>query len=116
MAKRSIHCPLSDLFPELAAAWKVAEGPARKARKIDDTPRELTKHEVKWNTHLELCKEWKRTKGQFPKAKRKDKEEMRLYRWLQGCKPGGGSWTQDRWEKLNEAFGVGWEKECFPNA
>jgi hypothetical protein len=23
-------------------------------------------------------------------------------------------WTQARWEKLNEAFGEGWEKECFP--
>jgi len=37
-----------------------------------------------------------------------------LYRWLQECKPGGRSWTQARWEKLNEAFGEGWEKECFP--
>jgi hypothetical protein len=25
------------------------------------------------------------------------------------------NWTQARWEKLNEAFGEGWEKECFPN-
>ena len=24
------------------------------------------------------------------------------------------NWTQARWEKLNEAFGEGWEKECFP--
>ena len=116
MAKRSIHCPLSDLFPELAAAWKVAEGPARKARKIDDTPRALTKHEEKWNTHLELCKEWKRTKGRFPKNNRKDKEEMKLYNWLRRCKPGGDMWTHARWEMLNVAFGVGWEKECFPNA
>jgi hypothetical protein len=30
------------------------------------------------------------------------------------CKPGGRNWTQARWEKLNEAFGEGWEKECFP--
>jgi hypothetical protein len=28
--------------------------------------------------------------------------------------PGGQNWTQARWEKLNEAFGEGWEKECFP--
>ena len=37
-----------------------------------------------------------------------------MYKWLQQCKPGGMNWTQARWEKLNEAFGEGWEKECFP--
>ena len=37
-----------------------------------------------------------------------------MYMWLQKCKPGGEAWTQARWEKLNEAFGEGWEKECFP--
>jgi hypothetical protein len=37
-----------------------------------------------------------------------------LYYWLRKCKPGGKCWTQARWEKLNEAFGEGWEKECFP--
>ena len=47
-------------------------------------------------------------------ANKKDKEENSLYNWLQKCKPGGANWTQARWEKLNEAFGEGWEKECFP--
>ena len=37
-----------------------------------------------------------------------------MYDWLKHCKPGGRDWTQARWEKLNEAFGEGWEKECFP--
>ena len=37
-----------------------------------------------------------------------------MYNWLTQCKPGGRNWTQARWEKLNEAFGEGWEKECFP--
>ena len=37
-----------------------------------------------------------------------------MYTWLQACKPGCQNWTQARWEKLNEAFGEGWEKECFP--
>jgi hypothetical protein len=45
---------------------------------------------------------------------KKDKEEMSLYQWLRHCGPGGQNWTQARWEKLNEAFGEGWEKECFP--
>jgi hypothetical protein len=73
-----------------------------------------TKAEEKWNARLEVCKEWKQTKGRFPKRNKKDKEENSLYNWLQECKPGGKCWTQARWEKLNEAFGEGWEKECFP--
>jgi hypothetical protein len=38
-----------------------------------------------------------------------------LYDWLKKCGPGCQNWTQARGEKLNEAFGEGWEKECFPN-
>ena len=37
-----------------------------------------------------------------------------MYDWLKKCGPGCQNWTQARWEKLNEAFGEGWEKECFP--
>jgi hypothetical protein len=129
MAKRKNYIPVSALFPELAAELEVAEEeerereremereePARKVQKIrkDGTPYDMTKLEEKWNARLEVCKEWKRAKGRFPKANTKDKEEMSLYGWLQHCKPGGRSWTQARWEKLNEAFGEGWEKECFP--
>jgi hypothetical protein len=127
MAKRKNKLLLSDLYPELAAEREVAEEeerererereePARKVQKIrkDGRPMDLTKFEEKWNASLEVCKEWKRTKGRFPKANKKDKEEMSLYNWLMHCKPGGRTWTQARWEKLNEAFGEGWEKECFP--
>jgi hypothetical protein len=37
-----------------------------------------------------------------------------LYYWLRQYALGGKGWDQERWEKLNEAFGEGWEKECFP--
>ena len=127
MAKRKNKLLLSDLFPELAAEREVAEEeererereePARKVRKVNaagaDRSGYLSKMEEKWNARLEVCKEWKRTKGRFPKANNKDKEENSLYKWLNACKPGGQNWTQARWEKLNEAFGEGWEKECFP--
>ena len=122
MAKRKSKLLLSDLFPELAAEREVAEEeererereePARKVRKVDSRGRRLPEHmqpnEEKWNARLEVCKEWKRTKGRFPKANKKDKEEQSLYNWLKECKPGGRNWTQTRWEKLNEAFGEGWD-------
>jgi hypothetical protein len=124
MAKRKNKLLLSDLFPELAAEREVAEEEERErereepARKVPRTSKDgrydMTKRDEKWNARLEVCKEWKRTKGRFPKANRKDKEEKSLYNWLQDYKPGGRKWTQARWEKLNEAFGEGWEKECFP--
>ena len=126
MAKRKKKLLLSDLYPELAAEREVAEEeererereePARKVQKIrkDGTPMDLTKFEEKWIARLEACKQWKQTKGRFPKWNPKDKEEDSLYKWLKDCKPGGRMWAQARWEKLNEAFGEGWEKECFPN-
>jgi len=129
MAKRKNKLLLSDLFPELAAEREVAEEeerererereePARKVQRVDAMGRDrsgyLSKMEEKWNARLEVCKEWKQTKGRFPKANKKDKEEDSLYHWLKNCRPGGVNWTQARWEKLNEAFGEGWEKECFP--
>ena len=125
MAKRKNYIPVSDLFPELAVEREVAEEeerereePVRKVRKVNaagaDRSGYLSKMEEKWNARLEVCKEWKRTKGRFPKRNPKDKEETSLYDWLKECKPGGRNWTQARWEKLNEAFGEGWEKECFP--
>jgi len=130
MAKRKNKLLLSDLFPELAAEREVAEEeerererereePARKVRKVDrrgqDYSKKAAQNEEKWNARLEVCKEWKRTKGRFPKRNPKDKEEWSLYVWLQDYKFGGRRYTQARWEKLNEAFGEGWEKECFPN-
>jgi hypothetical protein len=128
MAKRKNKLLLSDLFPELAAEREVAEEeerereeeePARKVRKVNargaDRSGYLSKMEEKWTARLEVCKEWKQTKGRFPKANKKDKEERGLYNWLQKCMLGCQNWTQARWEKLNEAFGEGWEKECFPN-
>jgi len=90
------------------------EEPARKVQRTSKHGHDMTKREEKWKARLEVCKEWKQTKGRFPKANKKDKEEDSLYKWLKQCRRGGRDWTQARWEKLNEAFGEGWEKECFP--
>ncbi len=127
MAKRKNKTLLSDLLPELAAEREVAEEeerereeeePARKVPKANCSERQVPRHmqpnEEKWNARLEACKKWKQTKGRFPKQSR-DKKEQSLYDWLKSFRLGGRDWTQDRWEKLNEAFGEGWEKECFPN-
>ena len=105
MAKRKNKLLLSDLFPELAAEREVAEEEEREreepARKVQRTSKDgrydMTTREEKWNARLEVCKEWKQTKGRFPKANKKDKEENSLYAWLKKCGPGGRDWTQARW-------------------
>src|SRR6056300_730959 len=98
MAKRKNKLLLSDLFPELAAEREVAEEeererererereePAKKVQRVNEGGRDragyLSEMEGKWNARLEVCKEWKRTKGRFPKVNRKDKEEWSLYEW-----------------------------------
>ena len=132
MAKRK---NTTQLDPELAAETEVegeAEGEgeeegekeeeepaATKVQKVDGRGRQLPPHmqpnEGKWNARLEACKKWKQTKGRFPKQSSRDKKEQSLYDWLKSFRLGGRDWTQARWEKLNEAFKEGWEKECFPN-
>ena len=77
--------------------------------------RKLPKHLQPDDARLEVCKEWKRRNGRFPKRNKKDKVENSLYEWLRNYRLGGKGWTQARWQKLNDAFGEGWEKECFPH-
>jgi len=106
-------------LPELAAEREVEAEEEEREREREELARKKSKRggkpdEEKWKARLEVCQQWKQTKGRFPKRNPKDEEEKSLYDWLQHCKPGGRSWTQARWEKLNEAFGKGWEKECFP--
>lgn len=89
--------------------------PGWKAPKVEYIKGYVTpRNEDQWNARLEVAKQWKKTSGRFPKQNKKNKEETNLYKWLKNSKPGGHSWTKDRWEKLNEAFGEGWEKDCFP--
>ena len=70
--------------------------------------------EATWTARLNAAKQWKQTMGRFAKSNKKDKEETNPYVWSNSCFPGGRNYTEGRWERLNEAFGEGWEKECFP--
>ena len=97
---------------------KEVADPSRNVRKVDIRARGMTKQaaqrEAAWTAHLNAAKQWKQTKGRFAKSNKKDKIESSLYQWLKNCVPGGRCYTKERWERLNETFGEGWEKECFP--
>ncbi len=55
--------------------------------------------------------EWVRQNGRFPKASILNKEECSLYDWLRINLPKARSFLPERWEKLNKAFGEGWQFE-----
>ena len=106
MAKRKNKLLLSDLLPELAAREWVEEEKEEPARKVQKTGEgrskfvseaRLTKAKEEWNGRLEVAKQWKRTKGRFPKHNNKDKEELSLYNWLKRNMLGGQCWDQERW-------------------
>jgi hypothetical protein len=98
----------------MATAVKKKKKKAKRNSDVYKLPKHMQPNEEKYDARLEVCKQWKQTNGRFPKANPKDKEEWSLYNWLRHCKPGGRNWTQARWQKLNDAFGEGWETECFP--
>ena len=59
-------------------------------------------------------KAWVVEKGDFPGPRRRASEEERsMYSWLYQNLPGKKSHTPDRWNKLNDAFGEGWEAYAF---
>ena len=93
---------------------KEVEEPARNVRKVDSLGRDMTKREAIWTARFNAAKQWKQTSGRFAKSNTKDKIESSLNLWLRRCMPGGLNYTKERWERLNVAFGEGWEKECCP--
>ena len=105
--------------------------------------RRWAKLEAAWAVKFEKSKLFKTNKNRFPKVNRKkDRESLEeqslydfLYRYvltstnvrshaltlslalrasLYRSLPSENGHTPERWAKLNEAFGEGWEYECFP--
>ena len=68
--------------------------------------------EAKWDARLVEVKAWVVEKGDFPRdGKRASEEERSMYYWLHNYLPGRKSHTPDRWKKLKDAFGEGWEAD-----
>jgi hypothetical protein len=131
MAKRKNKLLLSDLFPELAAEREVAEEEERERERERGGAGEE-------GAEGRVVKNRKRPAGAYAaSARRSGTPVWRCARNGSGRRGGfrrgtgrtrrrqfvqvaealqawWKNWTQARWEKLNEAFGEGWEKECFP--
>ncbi len=68
--------------------------------------------EANWDARLAKVKAWVVEKGDFPRTGRRVSEEERsMYNWLYHNLPGKNCHTPDRWKKLNDAFGEGWEAD-----
>jgi len=55
-------------------------------------------------------KAWVVRHRRYP-GKKTSPAETSMYWWLRRNLPGKKSHTPDRWKKLNEAFGEGWEAD-----
>ena len=69
--------------------------------------------EAKWDARLLEVKAWVVVeKGDFPRnGRRASEEERSMYNWLCRNLPGRPRYTPDRWNKLKDAFGEGWEAD-----
>ncbi len=85
------------------------EKQAAKARVVRGSGVVKPKQAAKWDDKLANVKEWLRKTGQYPKEGSSDKVEAALGTWLRHNLPGANSYRPERWAKLNDAFGWGWE-------
>jgi hypothetical protein len=72
--------------------------------------------EAKWDARLLEVKAWVVQHGRYPRQ-HKTPAETSMNWWLYNNLPGKPSHTPARWEKLNDAFGEGWEARrltCLP--
>ena len=74
--------------------------------------------EAKWDARLVQVKAWVVRHRRYPGSSRKTPAETSMNDWLRNNLPGKPSHTPDRWKKLNDAFGEGWEADfisrCLP--
>ena len=75
------------------------------------------RYEATWEAILEEVLAFRRTNGRFPKGRSGDKNERRLYDWLQrNADTTSCAWTRERHDKLIAALGERWQSECFPKS
>ncbi len=67
--------------------------------------------EAKWDARLVEVKAWVIRHRRYPSSSKKTPAERSMYQWLRNNLPGGQSHTPDRWKKLNDALGEGWEAD-----
>jgi hypothetical protein len=128
MAKRKNKLLLSDLFPELAAEREVAEEeererereePARKVQRTRVRMEEIGLGPFQDGSRRSGTPVWRCARngsgrrGGFRRGTRRTRRRQ-FVQVAEEVQAWWKNWTQARWEKLNEAFGEGWEKECFP--
>ncbi len=72
------------------------------------------KRALLWATMLADAEGWVKDKGRYPNRCASDQEERSLGDWLYNNLPGRQAFLPERWQMLNDAFGVGWETDFSP--
>ena len=74
--------------------------------------------EAKWDARLVQVKASVIRHRRYPSSSKKTPAERSMNQWLRKNLPGKPSHIPDRWKKLNDAFGEGWEADfisrCLP--
>ena len=66
---------------------------------------------ARWDKRFADVKAWVVRHRRYPSSSKKNPAERSMYMWLNFNLPGKPSHTPDRWKKLNDAFGEGWEAD-----
>jgi hypothetical protein len=95
------------------ARWKKLNDAFGEGWEADFETRSPSHREAKWDARLVQVKAWVVRHGRYPSSSRKNPAEKSMNDWLRDNLPGRkkGSYTPDRWKKLNDAFGEGWEAD-----
>jgi len=67
--------------------------------------------ERKWSARLAQVKAWVVEHREYPRKGKKTSAETSMNNWLRIYLPGKTRHTTDRWKKMNDAFGEGWEAD-----
>jgi hypothetical protein len=70
----------------------------------------ISNRQADWDKHFADVKAWVVQHGRYPRQHKTSKEAS-MNDWLRRNLPGKKSHTPARWNKLNDAFGEGWEAD-----
>ncbi len=91
-----------------------SQGPGKVVRTTPAKAAAKPSRAAKWDAVFADVKAWILLRGRYPRSRSSDTVERSLYNWLNNNLPGKQSFLPERWDKLNNEFGEGWEHSFRP--
>jgi hypothetical protein len=93
------------------ARWKKINDAFGEGWEADFNEAHKSHVEAKWDARLAQVKAWVVEHREYPRKGKKTSAETSMNNWLRAYLPGKTRHTTDRWKKMNDAFGEGWEAD-----